>query len=168
MKKKDAEILKLIAEAKKEKEALEAKEVKKDAWMCKDDPKKFCRKLTDDEGKCYWILQTENAKDFSAQGLELNAVNASFSWNYEANSADAIEGKTACKQFPSTMKPPAKAAPKKLSPAEALKKMLEDKVNGKKPAASDAAAKAKKEGTDMVNALLKKMGRDPIKMILLI
>ena len=65
LKDQDAEIELQIKIAIAAKIAAQAKEAKKDAWMCKDDPKKFCRKLTEDEGKCYWILQTDNAKDFS-------------------------------------------------------------------------------------------------------
>jgi len=92
----------------KKKELAEAKK----SWLCVNgekmedgSDKMFCRKLTDDEGKCYWILQADNAVDFSDDGLELNTENAAFVWNFEANSLEAIEGKTACKQFPSTMLP---------------------------------------------------------------
>jgi hypothetical protein len=73
-------------------------------WLCKNDKTKFCRKLTDDEAKCYWINQPGSAKDYSADGEGLNTENASFSWNFEANSNESVEGNVACKQFPSTMK----------------------------------------------------------------
>lgn len=52
------------------------------AWMCKDDKTKFCRKLTDDEAKCYWINQPKVAGNFFQNKLKLNTENASFSWNY--------------------------------------------------------------------------------------
>ena len=111
---------------------LKAKEIAEaeKAWMCKDDPKKFCREMTEDEAKCYWILQTKNAGDFHKEGLKLNKTNAEFSWNYEANSQESIKGKTACRQFPSTMLP-LDAVPdvdKPTTAADALKALMAKKA----------------------------------------
>lgn len=35
---------------------------KEEDWKCKDDDKKYCRKLNDGEAKCYWKLQEKIAK----------------------------------------------------------------------------------------------------------
>ena len=103
------------------------------AWMCKDDKTKFCRKLTDDEAKCYWINQPKVAGNFFQNKLKLTTENASFSWNYEANLKPSVKGKTECDQFPSTK---AKKQDEAMSAAQAAKKAQD--AGAKKDPAADA------------------------------
>lgn len=139
----------LIAKFKKQLAALKPEtpaEKKEDSWMCKDDDTKFCRKLTEDEGKCYWINQPKQAGQFASSKLELNTENASFAWNFAANAKPSVLGKVECKEFPSTMQK------KKPSAAEALKAAMEaakkKDADAKKDPAAAAADMAKKAQAD--------------------
>jgi len=42
---------------------------------------------------------SDSAKDFSKQGLELTTDNASFAWNFAANASPSEQKKVTCDQF---------------------------------------------------------------------